>query len=323
MTLGKKYGVLGFAILVMGAVRLPLEQQLSAQLYRDKLLPMPLKINTGEKLGQTFSAVSLGGLRTLVATFYNLRAFTFFSQQRWADVADTYELIVDLAPNTKYYWDAGSWHMAYNAASYYLYESEMPSVRRKMLWKSYIQSGRDFLKRGIRSNPDDPQLYERLGYLLADPNKVPAFGDPADAYLASYEAYMGAVETGKARQFAKRAALYSLARVKGREADALALALEIKTEQQVLMPTILGLLYTLNYHRDPEQSVLELVDSVFLSRKVAYQVLGNQWLRARDHFPMHGVARAIRLLETDLGVDESQSILKKPQTAPMSLNDFF
>jgi hypothetical protein len=323
MTQGKKYWVLGVAILVAGAVRLPFEQQLTSDLQRDKLLPTKLEIGTGEKLGQTFSAVSLGGLRTLVATFMNLRAFGFFEKQKWADVADTYEVIVDLAPRTRHYWDAGSWHMSYNAASYYLYESDLPPLRRKLLWRSYIVTGRDFLERGIRNNPDHPLLYERLGQLLADPNRVTAFGDTRDAYEASYEAYRGAVDTGVARKYTKRAALYSLARVPGREKEALELVLEIKGELKVLPPTALAMHYVMEYYRDPEQPIIELVDKVFSSRKVAYDILARIWMRGRDRLPMHGVARAIRLLEVEFGVAEEKSLLKRPQPPMMDPEDYF
>ncbi len=323
MTQRKKYWVLGMAILVFGAVRMPFEQQFTEDLKREKLLSPELEIGTGEKLGQTFYAVSLGGLRSLIATIFNLIAFGEFEKQQWADVVDSYDLIVDLAPRTKYYWDSGAWHMSNNAASYYLYESKLPPQRRKILWKSYILAGRDFLERGIRNNPEHPLLYERLGQLLSDPYRMKAFGDPAAAYEASYKAYMAAVNTGAARSFTKRAALYSLARVPGREEESLKLLLEIKSELKALPPTAWVLHYVLEYHRDPEQSVIELVDKVFPSRQVAYDILARIWLKSRDGLPMHGVARAIRLLELELGVAEENSLLKRPLNPMMDPDDYF
>jgi hypothetical protein len=323
MTQKKKYWVLGLVILVAGAVRLPLEASLTSELQRENLLPPRLEIGTGERLGQTFSAVSLGGLRTLVATFLNLRAYSYFEIQKWADVADTYNLIVDLAPRTKYYWDAGSWHLAYNAASHYLYESQLPPLRRKLLWKSYILAGRDFLERGVRNNPDHPMLHERLGFLLADSNKVMAFGDPETAYEASYEAYKAAADTGLARSFTKRAALYSLVRVPRRENEALDLLLEIKSEQNKLQPTAMAMLYVLEYQRDPEQTVIGLVDKVFPSHKQAYEILGRLWMNGRDRFPMHGVARAISHLELEFGIQEEKSLLNRPLPPMVDPDDYF
>jgi hypothetical protein len=324
MTQGKRYVVLSLAVLAMGAVRIPFEQRLSEELSEKGLMPPKLEVGTGDKIGQTFSAVSLGGLRTLVATFMNLRAFTFFTEQKWGEVAETYEIIVDLAPHTRYYWDAGSWHQSYNAASYYLYESDLPALRRKVAWQESILAGRRFLERGIRNNPDDSVLKQRLGFLLADPNKILAFGEPAKAFEESYEAYLSAVDSGSARDFAKRAALYSLARVPGREKEALELAREIQSEMDVLPPpTVLSLLYILRYHADPDQPVLELVDDVFPSRKIGYQVLGNLWLRSHDRFPIHGVAKALVLLEGELGISEEKSMLNKELSPPMNPDDYF
>ncbi|MBG7607261.1 MAG: hypothetical protein IZT59_04430 [Verrucomicrobia bacterium] len=318
MTQGKKYGVLVLAILAAGGLRLPFERSLTNDLQAANLLPRKLEMRTGEKIGQTFSAVSLGGLRTLIATLLNLRAFSFFSEQKWVDVEDTFDVIVDLAPRTRYYWDTGSWHQAYNAASYYLYESEIPPLRRKLAWRESILKGQAFLERGIRNNPDDPKLYEGLGVLLSDSNKIAAFSSPNEAYEKSYEAFMAAVETGNARGYAKRAALYSLARVPGREMDALALANEIRKENPRLPPTVLGLLYTLNYHEDPAQDVLTLADSIFPNRKIAYEILGNQWMRTRDYFPVDGIARVMPLLEKELGVSEEDSVLKVKLLSPMN-----
>ncbi len=324
MTQGQKSIVLAVAILAMGGLRLPFELRLTEDLRQAELMPPKLEVRTGERIGQTFSAVSLGGLRTLVATFLNLRAFTFFTQQRWADVESTYEMIVDLAPRTRYYWDTGSWHQAYNAASYYHYENDdLPPLRRKLAWRDSILKGREFLENGIRNNPGDPQMLESLGFLLADPNKIAAFGSPGQAYLDSYRAYQAAVDTGKARGYAKRAALYSLARVPGREADALRMIREIQAEQGELPPTMQGLLFTLEYHQNPDQPVMRLVDSIFPSPRKAYENLGTQWLRSRDRFPVHGIAQAVARLEDQLDVPKEQSILETQLQSPMNPDEAF
>jgi hypothetical protein len=323
MTQGKRYALLSLAILAAGGLRMPFERQLTNDLAEAGLLPPKLEQRTGEKIGQTFSAVSLGGLRTLVATFLNLRAFTFFTEQRWGEVGDTYEMIVDLAPRTRYYWDTGSWHQAYNAASHFLYGSDLPPLRRKANWRASILRGREFLERGIRNNPNDPILKHRLGTLLSDPNKIAAFGEPSKAYENAYEAYLAASKTPGAPGFSKRFALYSLARVPGRESDALALLKEIEAVGDPLPPTIHGLSYTLRHHADPSRPVMELVDAIFPSREAAYDVLGNQWLRTRDHFPLHGVAEAVALLEADLKIPEQSSVLKQDVLPPMDPDDYF
>lgn len=323
MTQAKRYAVLGLAILAAGALRMPFEQKITDDLYDAGLLPPKLEQRTGEKIGQTFSAVSLGGLRTLVATFLNLRAFTFFQEQRWGDVGDTYELIVDLAPRTRYYWDTGSWHQAYNAASYYLYGSELAPLRRKANWRASILRGREFLERGIRNNPKDAILKHRLGTLYSDSNKIAAFGQPSDAYELAYQAFMAAANTPNAPAYSKRFAFYSLARVPGREKEALAMLREMQAKGGGIPTTIYGLSYALRYHENPSQPVMELIDSVFPSRKAAYDVLSGQWTRTRDHFPLFGVAEGIALLESDLKIPQDKSVLKEDLPKGMVLDDYF
>ncbi len=323
MTQGRRYVVVGLAVLVMGGLRLPFERRLAGELEGVGLLPKRMEVQTGEKIGQTFYAVSLGGLRTLVATIFNLRAFAFFEEQKWARVGETYELIVDLAPRTMYYWDTGSWHQSYNAASYYLYDSKLPALRRKYAWRDSIFLGRDFLNKGLRNNPDSVVLRERLGFLYADPNKMAAFGSPTEAFEKSYDAYMEALKTGKARSLTKRMALYSLARIPGREKEALAMVREIKAEQEILPPTMLNVFYVLSYQEDPEQQVEGLIDSIFPSRQVAYQCLSGHWLRTRDRYPVDGVAAAVVFLEKELGITEEESVLKKDLLAPMDMDGIF
>lgn len=311
MTQVRKYFVVGLAILATGAVRLPFEKGLTEEMMAAKLMPPRLAVGTGERIGQTFSVVALGGLRTLVATFLNLRAFTFFSEQKWAKVDETYNVIVDLAPRTRYYWETGSWHQAYNAASYYLYgESELPPLRRKLAWRESILRGRDFLERGIKNNPDDPVLYQTLGTLHADTNKIEAFGDPYKSYESAYEAFKKAVDTGRARDLVGRTMIYALARVPGREREALDLVEEL-TPLERKLPSVLGLTYSLKYYLDPDQDVMKLVDEVFPDRVAAYRVLSNQWTRTRDRFPIHGIAKAIPLLEKEFGIPPEKSALNK------------
>ncbi|QTN34114.1 hypothetical protein HZ994_17920 [Akkermansiaceae bacterium] len=323
MTQGKRYMVLAAAVLAMGAVRMPFEKGLDNDLRASGLLPPRLEVRTSDRIGQTFFAVSLGGMRTLVATIWNLRAFGFFNEQKWEDIEECYDLIVDLAPRTRYYWDTGSWHQAYNEASYYLYDSTLPALRRKQAWKDSILSGRAFLERGIRNNPGDSVLWERLGYLLSDSNKISAFGDPAKAYQESYDAYMTAVEMGNSRALTSRFALYSLARVPGREKEALAMARRLHAEQNANTATMLSLLYTLGYHEDPAQPVDKLIDSVFPSREKAYEILTGLWERTRDRYPVYGVAQAITFLESELKVPPAESVLKRELLPPMSPEDYF
>ncbi len=324
MKLWRKSLVLAVALLVFGAARMPFESKLNSELRAAHLFPTTLEIGTRDRIGQTSSAVALGGLRTLVATFLNLRAFTFFTEQRWADVGDTFNTIVDLAPHTRYYWETGSWHQAYNAASYYLNDDKMPPLRRREAWRSSIQRGRVFLERGIRNNPDDWSLYTNLGFLLSDPNKFKAFRNTDDSFAAAADAYRKATETGNAPAYVRRSQFYSLARVEGREAEALALAHSLYADgKSNRMPTLMVLMLVLEAKQTPTMDVAARAIELFGTPQKAYETLAMHWQRTRERFPVYGVAAGLESLEKLLEIPPEKSILNQPLPAPLDTDDMF
>ena len=320
----RKSLVLTAALLGFGIVRLPYEAGCGRDLRAAGLVPLRLAIGSRERIGQTSSAVALGGLRTLVATFLNLRAFTAFTERRWGDVEDTYDTIVDLAPRTRYYWETGSWHLTYNAASYYLNDSELPPLRRREAWRAYILKGRAFLERGIRNNPGDWHLLANLGFLLTDANKYPAFRDTGAVFAAAAAAYRKSAATGKASDFVPRAWFYSLARVEGREAEALALGRRLYAQgSKNHTPTLLCLLLVLEARENPAMDVAGRAVELFGSAAKAYDVLCNHWRRTRERFPVYGVAPALESLEKSLSIPNEKSILNQPLPPPPNPDDWF
>ncbi len=323
MKIWQKSGILTVALLAFGAARMPFEAALSKDLRKAGLTPPPLEIGTRDKIGQTSSAVALGGLRTLVATFLNLRAFGFFQEQRWDDVADTFDTIVDLAPRTRYYWETGSWHLAYNAASYYLNDSKMSSLRRREAWRSSIVKGRSFLERGIRNNPDDWSLYANLGFMLSDSNKFPAFRDVNETFAASAEAYRKSADTGKALGYVRRSQFYALARVAGKETEALAMARSLYADPRNRTPTLTVLMLVLEANENPSMDTAKRAVELFGTPEKAYETLCDHWRRTREHFPVYGVAAALESFERTLAVPAEKSIFNQPLQAPNGPDQWF
>lgn len=324
MKMSVKVAVLLAALLAFGFGRMAYESALARELQKARLFPQQLQIETRDRVDQTSLAVALGGLRTLVASMLNLRAFTCFTEQRWDELKRTYDAMVDFAPRTRYYWEAGSWHQAYNAASAYLDDSELPPARRRELWRSSIHWGRSFLERGIRNNPEDPVLRTQLGVLLLDPNKFIAFRDKHEAFLEAADAYAFAARSGKMPAYAARFQLYALARIPGREAEALELARSLHARSpQNRTPTLLMLLYVLECHADPGLDVEGKAVALFGSARQAYDALSKYWLRSREGYPVHGMARGIKALEQRLGVADGDSVLKRPPLPPPDPSDWF
>ncbi len=319
----QRNGILSAALLAFGAARLPFEAGLAQELRAANLTPSKLEIGTRDKIGQTSTAVALGGLRTLVATFMNLRAFSFFEEQKWNEVADTYDMIVDLAPRTTYYWDAGYSHSAYNAASYYINDSKLPPLRRKEAWRASILRGRAFLERGTRNNPDSWTLWANLGFLLSDSNKFQAFPDFDQTFTEAAAAYRRAADTGKALEYVARSEFYALARVSGREKDALALGRLLYQTPRNQTPTLKTLLFVLEAFENPAMNKVERALEIFQTPEKAYESLSAHWQRTRERFPVHGVAETIQALEKQLNIPAAESVLNRPLPPPVGPTNWF
>ena len=311
------------AVLAFGAARMPFEARLAKELRAAGLTPVPMELGTRDKIGQTSSAVALGGLRTLVATFMNLRAFSFFQEQRWDDLAETFDTIVDLAPRTRYYWETGAWHSAYNAASYYINDSKLPALRRREAWRASIHRGRSFLERGIKNNPDDWSLAANLGFLLSDTNKFSAFRDPNEAFAAAAEAYQHSADTGTALPYVRRAQLYALARVAGKEKEALAFARSLYEQNQNRTPTLLVLLFVLENFENSDREATARAIELFETPEKALAALSGHWHRTREKFPVYGVAATMEALEKMLNIPKEKSIFNQPMPPQWDTEDSF
>ncbi|WAC21400.1 hypothetical protein OVA24_08370 [Luteolibacter sp. SL250] len=310
----RKILIVMVALLVAGAVRAPLELAMTKELRDSRLLPEPLDLDAREKIGQTGFAVALGGLRTLVATFYNLRAYTAFTEDRWMDAEESFETTVALAPSTTYYWVNGAWHLAYNAGHSYQNDSSLPPLRRQELWRSTVIKGRKFLERGIRNNPDSWTLNAELGLLLSDANKMPAFtgpggSTPPELYQAAADAYHAASEHGGPAH-TRRNRFYNLARVPGREAEALALGEKLAESRTNRTPTVLSLLFVLRMHANPAQDGYSLSRTLFNDDRHAYRALSFLWEDRRQNFPVDGLALVLKALEEHLAIPPEKSILR-------------
>lgn len=313
MSIWQRSGIVGLAILAAGIARMPVEQRLSAELRAAGLLPRELDASTRDKIGQTSAAVALGGLRTLVATFMNLRAFGFFTEQEWAKVDGTYRLILDLAPRTRYYWETASWHQAYNAAAYYQNDSSLPALRRREAWRASIVRGREILEQGILNLPGEWSLHAHLGFLLRDPNKFGAFGDFDETFLTASEAYGRAAAMDGSPAYLRRFQFYTLGRVPGREADALEIGRALHAESRANhAPTLLCLLFALEAWEDPAIDHRRRAVELFGTEERAAEHLGLYWGRLRERFPVHGVARALESLYDALGTAPEGRVLNQP-----------
>ncbi len=181
------------ALLLLGVVKLPVERAVSARLKEARMLNGMADLGLWENLGQMGFAASLGGLRALVAAVTYMRAYVAFEDVEWARVDSLFQITSRLQPRDVSYWDEASWHMAYNAASHYLYSDRVEPVMRGKLYHDYIDRGIAILEDGLRFNPGDARLLSRLGDIYAkrklEPAKAGELYEQAAASAAGMERY--------------------------------------------------------------------------------------------------------------------------------------
>jgi hypothetical protein len=184
--------------------------------------------------------------------------------------------------------------------------------------------GRSFLERGIRNNPDDWSLYANLGFLLSDSNKFSAFRNDNATFAAAAEAYRKSADTGHALGYVRRAEFYSLARVAGREKEALALARTLYAQGvQNHTPTLLSLLLVLEARENPALDTTARAIELFGTPENAYDALSGHWQRTKERLPVYGVSKALEGLERLLKISADKSILNKPLPQPVNPDDWF
>ena len=203
------------AVLGFGAVRLPLERGLDlerrAAALRDDA---DTSLSLGEQSTQASLVAVLGGLRSLVAAIWDLRACDAWEKTNYAQVEKEYRFCQRLQPRLFYYWDRGQWMMATNARHYYRYTDKERGDLAVLLEQSFVEKGLRMIKEGQRYLPDDYRIFQ------------------AEAELYQYRirprqpmieviAWRRAIACPGAPSYSRRFAAYALAHVPGREAEAL------------------------------------------------------------------------------------------------------
>ncbi|MFV1994531.1 MAG: hypothetical protein ACC661_03760 [Verrucomicrobiales bacterium] len=229
-------------LLLFGVLRMPLEQGMHRQWEHLHVQAERVDSGVREQLGQLSFVAALGGLRSLVASFLALEAYLAWENVDWDRLEELYRLITELQPRNTAYWDEGGWHLGLNASAFYRESVELAPAVREKLMRTYIAKGRAFYLDGIRHNPDDFLLCERLALFLRIRDQ-----DPCE--VAQY--YARAASFAEAPAYARRFAAYALSECPGREREAYyQLANLYREDEANRVPTLLEKLGTLEKQLD-------------------------------------------------------------------------
>jgi hypothetical protein len=204
--------IVALALLVAGAAKLPLEHRLAADRKQLHLHAPALDLTLREQIGQLAFVAALSGFRSVVADALFIQAHVAWERTEWSRVLLLFRQVTTLQPRGILFWDMAAWHMAWNASTAAMNDPRQPRLALRMkTQREYFDLGRDFLERGIKNNPDQPQLYEALARLYRD-----KYYDHARAA----EFFEKAADKPGAPSYARRFAAYELSYCENREGEA-------------------------------------------------------------------------------------------------------
>ncbi len=205
--------VVALAILMaLGALKLPIERNLATLHRQEHFSGVEFNLDLREKLGQLGFVAALSGFRAIVADALFIQAYSAWENTEWGRMLLLFRHITTLQPRVLLFWDTAAWHMAWNASVAAMNDQTQPRLAlRVKAQREYFALGKDFLERGIKNNPDRPDLYEALARLYKEKYK--------DHERAS-ELYAKAAALPGAPVFDKRFAAYELSYCEGREREA-------------------------------------------------------------------------------------------------------
>jgi tetratricopeptide (TPR) repeat protein len=199
-------------LLVMGLLKLPLEQNLAALHRQEHFRGVEFNLDLREKLGQLGFIAALSGFRAIVADALFIQAHAAWEDTEWGRMLLLFRHITTLQPRVLLFWDTAAWHMAWNGSVAAMNNPNQPHLAlRVKAQREYFALGKDFLERGIKNNPDRPELYEALARLYKEKYKE---------HERAAEYYAKAATLPEAAPWDRRFSAYELSYCEGREREA-------------------------------------------------------------------------------------------------------
>jgi len=199
-------------LMVLGALKLPIERDLAAVHRQEHFRGVAFNLDLREKLGQLGFIAALSGFRSIVADALFIQAHVAWERTEWGRVLLLFRQVTTLQPRAILFWDMAAWHMAWNASVAALNDKNQPRLTlRVKAQREYFALGKDFLERGVKNNPDRPQLYEALARLYKEKYKN---HERASEFFAKAAALPGAPS------YERRFSAYELSYCEGREREA-------------------------------------------------------------------------------------------------------
>ena len=201
----------GICLLFFGLVRLPVENTLRRQLTESRMI-LPLPGKTGiEQLGQSALMGTLGGLRSLAASYLMLESYLHFSNQDWDGNKRSLLMATYLEPTEESHWVSMVWNRGINATAWAEVHSDLPELERKLRFQEYALDALALGETGLKQLPKAVELRIQMAEVYKEKLKD---------MCGAARLYGDLMDLPGAPMFAKRFYGYYLADCPGKEREA-------------------------------------------------------------------------------------------------------
>tara|TARA_R110002096_G_scaffold87448_1_gene200677 strand:+ start:1104 stop:1943 length:840 start_codon:yes stop_codon:yes gene_type:complete len=195
-------------VVLFGLARAPFEDRLNEQLIESRLLLPPPGQSALDQMSQSALMGTLGGLRTLVASFMTLQAYEHFSNKNWEGLRQAYLVITSLEPREEEHWVSVVWHLGINATANMQIDSTLPAFERERRFKEYIFQAIELAEKGIEQLPRSVEIRKQLAEVYREKLKD---------NCATARVYGEIMDLDGAPSYARRFHGYFMARCPGKE----------------------------------------------------------------------------------------------------------
>jgi hypothetical protein len=127
-----------------------------------------------DRIPQGMAIALLAGFRGVVADFLWIESHGYWEKKEWLRQYADMEVVSMLQPLSTLFWETGAWHMAWNIGYGVSVDpanrTQAEGIKREHEW---WDKARDFLERGLKNVPNQPDLYFSMGWLYQEKYKDP------------------------------------------------------------------------------------------------------------------------------------------------------
>jgi len=216
---------------LFGLIRTPVEERLRDDLAEANLLLPPPGRDAMQRMSQSTLMGTLGGLRSLVATYLVLEAYEHFSNKDWEELRETYGVVTNLEPREESHWVSLIWHIGINATADVQTDESLPAFERERRFQEWALEAVEIAERGLEHLPDSAEIRLQLAEVYRQKLKDPC---------ATARVYGDMIGLEGSPPYVRRFHGYFMARCPGREEEAYAYLLDLYREgEHQHLPTLL------------------------------------------------------------------------------------